>query len=277
MNPLDRELEAAVESWDARCWPRPRALVVSGSGLAVDLLPERSSHRSPLQDFLPFELHSIVGHPLTLELLGADSGRPVVYQRGRVHTYQGYDGAQTVFHVRLAALLGAEILVMTNAAGSLTPEVGPGRLVLIRDHINLIGVNPLAGSPPEAWGPRFPDMTGAYDAGLRRRAAQIGRESGIELSEGVYAGVAGPSYETPAEVQMLRQMGADLVGMSTVLEVIAARHMGLDCLCLSMVSNHAAGIGDGTLDHDDVLDTARQAAGDLLQVLETLVSEWLSV
>lgn len=275
MNPLDRELRVAVEAWDAAGWPRPSTLLVSGSGLAVDLLPDRSSHREPLQRLLPFALHSIEGHPLTFELLGADSGRPVIYQRGRVHSYQGYDAAQTVFHVRLAALLGAKRLVLTNAAGSLRPELGPGRLVLIRDHINLIGMNPLSGSPPDSWGPRFPDMSEAYSSVLRQRARQVGDDLGIELREGVYAGVAGPSFETPAEVAMLRGAGADLVGMSTVLEVIAARHMGMDCLGLSMVSNLAAGSGGETLDHSEVLETGRAVADQVRRLLERLIVDWI--
>jgi len=275
MDPLDRELRHAVESWDAAGWPRPSTLLVSGSGLAVDLLPDRASHRQPLQRLLPFALHSIEGHPLTVELLGADAGRPVVYQRGRVHSYQGYDAAQTVFHVRLAALLGAERLIMTNASGSLRPEIEPGRLVLVQDHINLIGLNPLSGSPPESWGPRFPDMSDAYSPALRQRAREIAEAHQIDLYEGVYAGVAGPSFETPAEVAMLRGAGADLVGMSTVLEVIAARHMGMECLCLSMVSNHAAGTGGATLDHAEVLETGRAVAGQVKSLLEGLLADWI--
>jgi purine-nucleoside phosphorylase len=199
----------------------------------------------------------------------------VLYQRGRVHSYQGYDAAQTVFHVRLAALLGAERLVMTNASGSLRPELAPGRLVLIKDHINFIGLNPLSGSPPEEWGPRFPDMSEAYSVALRESAHTVARDQDLELAEGVYAGVAGPSFETPAEVAMLRGAGADLVGMSTVLEVIAARHMGMDCLGLSMVSNHAAGSGE-TLDHAEVLETGRTVAEQVRRLLEGLIGDWLA-
>ena len=275
MDSLQADLTAAVTSWEGRGWARPIAWVVSGSGLAVDLLPELSRHRVALQEILPFELHSIAGHPLSLELIGARGTRPVAYQRGRIHTYQGYDAAQTVFHVRLAALLGVEALIMTNAAGSLVPHVLPGDLVAIKDHINFIGSNPLTGSPPEDWGPRFPDMTAAYDPELRRRARGVAAELGFDLTEGVYAGVPGPSYETPAEIRMLKTLGADLVGMSTVLEVIAASHMDLRCLCLSMVANHAAGIGDGLLEHAEVLQVGRSGADRLRELLELLLSDWI--
>lgn len=275
MDSLRSELAAAIESWDARKWPRPVAWVVSGSGLAVDLLPELSHQRVALADILPFDLQSIEGHPLSLELIGRPGERPVVYQRGRIHTYQGYDAAQTVFHVRLAALLGVDVLIMTNAAGSLLPHVLPGDLVAIKDHINLLGQSPLAGRLPEEWGPRFPDMTTAYDPALRIRARGISAELGFDLTEGVYAGLSGPSYETPAEIRMLQTLGADLVGMSTVLEVIAAIHMGLRVLCLSMVSNHAAGIGDGVLEHGEVLEVGRSGADRLRHLLERLLSDWI--
>lgn len=275
MDSLQPELTAAVASWEARGWARPIVWIVSGSGLAVDLLPELSHHRVELQEILPFELHTIPGHPLSFELIGSKGERPVAYQRGRIHTYQGYDAAQTVFHVRLAALLGAEALIMTNAAGSLLPQVLPGDLVAIKDHINLIGSNPLTGLPPDDWGPQFLDMTAAYDPRLRKRAREVAAELGFELTEGVYAGVPGPSYETPAEIRMLQTLGADLVGMSTVLEVIAASHMGLRSLCLSMVSNHAAGIDDGVLEHAEVLEVGRSGAHRLRQLLELLLSDWI--
>jgi purine-nucleoside phosphorylase len=175
--------------------------------------------------------------------------------------------------VRLAALLGAGLVIQTNASGSLRPDVAPGSLVLVSDHLNLIGLNPLRGELPEAWGPRFPDMTAAYAPELREEARGMAAARGFELPEGVYAAVAGPSYETPAEIRMLRAMGADLVGMSTVLEVIAARHMGLENLVISVVSNHAAGIAERPLDHREVLAAGRAASerlggllGDLLAV-----------
>lgn len=268
MDHLEAELALAISAWDERHWPRPDTLVVSGSGLAVDLRPDLQIERVLLEEILPFAVQPIEGHPLSFEILGGEGLPTVAYQRGRVHTYQGYDAAQAVFHVRLAALLGARTLVMTNAAGSLRSEIGPGQLVAISDHLNLIGLNPLRGKVPEGWGPHFPDMTEPYDGDLRSRVIGIAGRAGIELHEGVYAGVAGPSYETPAEIHMLEKMGAHLVGMSTVLEVIAARHMGLRCLAISMVSNHASGIGDGALVHDEVLEVGRISADRIRTILE---------
>ena len=262
---LERALDEAVAAWDGRGWPRPEVVVVSGSGLGVDLYPPLHGP-APLADLLPFPVHPIVGHAHRVELLLPRGGRPVLYYRGRLHGYQGYEPAQAVFPVRLAALLGAKALVMTNAAGGLDPRVPAGSLVAVADHLNLTGLTPLRGTLPDAWGPRFPDMSEAYDRRLRRLARERAEALGIDLGEGVYAGVAGPSYETPAEVRMLRTLGADLVGMSTVLEVIAARHMGLSCLVLSLVANLAAGVVDEPLAHDEVV-AAGAAAGEKLEAL----------
>jgi purine-nucleoside phosphorylase len=272
-----RSLDRAVEAWDARGWPRPKVCVVSGSGLAVDLHP--ATHGPlPLAEVLPFPTHAVVGHPHRVEILDPHADdpdgagpRPTAYFRGRLHSYQGYDAFQTVFTVRLAALLGAETLIMTNAAGSLSPDRPPGTLTLVEDHLNLTGLNPLRGELPERWGPRFPDMTGAYDPELRDLARSTAEELGIELASGVYAGLAGPSYETPAEVRMLDRLGADLVGMSTVLEVIAARHMGIRCMVISLATNLAAGIAGGSLDHEEVLETGRGAAGRVQKLLRRLL------
>lgn len=268
---LERALEEAVAAWERRGWPRPAAVLVSGSGLGVDLYPPAHGPQ-PLADLLPFPVHPIVGHAHRVELLLPRDDRPVLYYRGRLHCYQGYEPAQAVFPVRLGALLGAKALVMTNAAGGLDPEVPAGSLVAVRDHLNLTGLTPLRGTLPEAWGPRFPDMSQAYDRHLRRLARERADGLEIELAEGVYAGVAGPSYETPAEVRMLRTLGADLVGMSTVLEVIAARHMGLSCLVLSLVANLAAGVVDEPLAHDEVV-AAGEAAGERLVALLRAVLE----
>ena len=264
-------LERAVSRWDELGWPRPKVVVVSGSGLAVDL--GTPAHRLPLSEWLSFDVHEVAGHPHETELLLPRPDRPVLYQIGRLHSYQGYSAHQTVFAIRLGALLGARVLVMTNAAGGLHPAQTPGDLVLIRDHLNLIGLNPLRGQLPPEWGPRFPDLSRAYDPDLRNLAKTVGEELGIELAEGVYAAVAGPSYETPAEVRMLGTLGADLVGMSTVLEVIAAKQMGLRCLCLSLVTNLGSGVVDEPMDHDDVLKMSRASAGKIEQVLTALLED----
>jgi purine-nucleoside phosphorylase len=265
-------LARAVEQWDRLGWPRPDVLVVSGSGLAVDL-GEPGELRRPLADWLPFEPHGVPGHPHEVELLETAGEARLLYQRGRLHSYQGYDAHQTVFFVRLAALLGTHTLVMTNAAGGLDPEMKPGDLTLISDHPNLIGLNPLRGELPPEWGPRFPDMADAYDPELRGLAQEVGRRSGIELREGVYAGLAGPSFETPAEVRMVRALGAQLVGMSTVLEVIAARHLGVRCLCISLVTNLAAGVTTEPTDHEEVLAAGRAASGKIRRLLKSLLEE----
>jgi purine-nucleoside phosphorylase len=267
---LIEQHKSAVERFDLLGWPRPKVAVVSGSGLAVDL-GERTHGPVQLEFLLPFPTHAIDGHPHAVEILHPLPDRPVLYFKGRLHSYQGYSASDTVFPVRLAALLGAEALVMTNATGGLQPDQRPGDLVLIRDHINLTGLNPLRGQLPPEWGPRFPDMTHAYDQGLRELALRTAGELGIPLTEGVYTGLAGPSYETPAEVRMLRTLGGDIAGMSTVLEVLAARHMGLRCLAISMVSNPAAGLSTAPVTHDEVLAAGRAAAAKLQGLLGALL------
>jgi purine-nucleoside phosphorylase len=269
--PLAEALAEAVARFDRLGWPRPAAALVSGSGLGFDLAPPAHGPL-PLADLLPFPVHAVEGHPLTVEVLLPRPDRPVLYQRGRLHSYQGYSAHETVFPVRLAARLGVRALLFTNAAGGVRPGLAPGDLVLLRDQINLTGLNPLRGQLPPEWGPRFPDMTRAYDPDLAALARAAAAELGIPLEEGVYAGVAGPSYETPAEVRMLAALGGDVTGMSTVLEVIAAHHMGLRCLGMSLVSNAAAGVGGAPIDHAEVLAAGRKAAAGLAKLLAALLA-----
>jgi purine-nucleoside phosphorylase len=270
MNQLENELQQAVEAWHGRGWPAPTVMVVSGSGLAMDLGPSLIGRQSwaPL---LPFEIAAIEGHPLEIELVEAAPGRVVLSSRGRVHAYQGHTAAETVFTVRLAALLGVKLLLLTNSSGGLHSHHRPGDLVVLNDHLNLSGMTPLWGRPPKVWGPQFPDMLRAYDRELRRLIRRTAESLSIEVSEGVYAGLAGPSYETPAEVRMLRQLGADTVGMSTVLEVIAAHHMGVRCGCISVVANPAAGVTEETLDHADVLARGKDAAHKLGRLVQAVL------
>jgi len=260
------DLDWALARWRESGWPRPEVILVSGSGLAMDT-DASNGQETPLSEWLPFPTQQIEGHPLHTQIIEPRPGLPVLYQKGRLHSYQGYDAHQTVFMIRLAALLGARFLIMSNAAGGLNPDYHPGDLVLIRDHINLIGMNPLRGQIPTEWGPQFPDMSRAYDEEMRAAARQAARDAGLDLAEGVYAAVAGPSYETPAEVGMLQALGADLVGMSTALEIIAARHMGMRCLGVSLVANMAPGVADGPTDHAEVLTAATAAAQQLRTVL----------
>ncbi|MEM6794904.1 MAG: purine-nucleoside phosphorylase [Acidobacteriota bacterium] len=270
MDHLERELGAAVAAWEQRGWPRPDAMVVSGSGLATDLgrLVEGPHGWA---DLLPFPVSGIVGHPLTLELLEPVPGRVVLSSRGRLHAYQGYTLAQVVFPIRLAALLGARVLLMTNSSGGVDATFRPGDLMLVEDHLNLSGGNALWGAFPEQWGPQFPDMMHAYDPGIQELIRQAAGGLGLELKCGVYAGLGGPSYETPAEVRMLRTLGADAVGMSTVNEVIAAHHMGLRCGVISVISNPGAGVTDEILDHQDVLDRARSAGLEVAKLFGELL------
>jgi purine-nucleoside phosphorylase len=268
---LTQPLKEAVERWDALGWPRPMVALVSGSGLGVDL-GERAHGPLGLDYFLPFPLHPVAGHPHQVEVLLPRPERPVLYMRGRLHSYQGYSAHDTVFPVRLAALLGVKLLLLTNATGGLKPGLLPGELVLIRDQINLTGLNPLRGDLPPEWGPRFPDMGQAYDPGAAALVESLAAELGVPLKEGVYIGLAGPSYETPAEVRMLAGLGGDVTGMSTVLEVIAARHMGVRCLGLSLVSNAAAGVGSAPIDHEEVLAAARGAEAKLQRLLTALLA-----
>lgn len=267
---LIEQHKSAVERFDLLGWPRPEVALVSGSGLAVDL-GERTHGPIQLEFLLPFESHAIEGHPHVVEMFEPLPGRPVLYFKGRLHSYQGYSAHETVFPVRLAALLGVKALVMTNATGGLQPHHRPGDLVLIKDHLNLTGLNPLRGQLPPEWGVRFPDMGAAYDPRLRALTLQAAGELGIPLTEGVYAGMAGPSYETPSEVRMLRMLGGDVTGMSTVLEILAAHHMGVRCLCVSMVSNPAAGLSAVPVTHEEVLAAAQGAAGNLRALLRAVL------
>ncbi len=272
MRTPEQDLEHGLAVYRKLGWPAPSVAVVAGSGLGVEL-GTPIAPPEPLAHFLPFEAHAVEGHAHRVELLEPVPGRFVLYLRGRLHYYQGYDPHQTVYPVRLAGLLGVRALILTNAAGCLDPKARPGELRLIVDHLNLTGTNPLRGELPAAWGPRFPDMTDAYDPALTRLLADTGARLGVPLGRGVYAGLAGPSYETPAEVRMLDALGATLVGMSTVLEVIAARHLDVRCAGLSLVTNVAAGLTDAALTHQEVLDAGQAAARHVEPLLQAVLAD----
>jgi purine-nucleoside phosphorylase len=191
--------------------------------------------------------------------------------QGRVHQYEGYSSREAGFPVRVLRRLGIRSLVLTNAAGGINAAYRQGALVLLSDHINLQGNNPLNGPNDERFGPRFPDMSEAYSRSYRRIALEAGRELGLELREGVYAALRGPSYETPAEIRYLRAIGADLVGMSTVPEAIVARHMGIHVLAISCVTNLAAGMCEGEIDHAEVLETGKRVSATLLALLTAIL------
>jgi purine-nucleoside phosphorylase len=263
-------MQDALEMLKARTGARPRVAVVLGSGLGAFADSLAGRIEIPYSDIPGWPQSSAVGHAGKL-VFGCAGRTPVVVMSGRAHLYEGYTAAQVSFGVRVLGRLGARTFVFTNAAGGINPAYGRGGLVLISDHINLQGANPLTGPNDESLGPRFPDMSEAYPAGLRQVARQVAGELGIELSEGVYAGVPGPSFETPAEIRYLRAIGADLVGMSTVPEVIAANHMGLRVLAISCVTNMAAGILPQKITHAEVLETGEMVRGTLVRFLTALV------
>jgi purine-nucleoside phosphorylase len=251
---------------------RPKIALVLGSGLGGFADEFANAAKIPYAKIPNFPQSTAVGHAGQL-VLGAVEGVEVVGMQGRVHLYEGYSVKEVTFPVRVFARMGVKAVVLTNAAGGINKEFTQGRLVVIRDHINLQGVNPLAGPNDEHFGPRFPDMSEAYDKKFRALALAEGRRLGIDLGEGVYAALAGPSYETPAEIRYLRTIGADLVGMSTVPEVIAARHSGLRVLGVSCVTNAAAGVLDQPLDHKEVLETAERVKGQFIALLRGVIPD----
>jgi len=247
----------------------PRAGVVLGSGLGGFASRLADATVIPYEQIPEFPLARVAGHPGRLvvgDLPGPSGPLTVAALQGRVHGYEGWSAEDVAFGARVLCLLGARVLVVTNASGGVNAELAPGDLVRIEDHLNLSGQNPLRGPNDDRLGPRFPDMTHAYDPALGARLEATASRLGIPLRHGVYACVAGPSYETPAEIRMLRTLGADLVGMSTVPEVIAARHMGVPVVGISLVANRAAGLAGKPLSHGEVAAVAARE-GDRLSGL----------
>jgi len=236
---------------------RPKIGLVLGSGLGAFADSLTDSVRVPYADIPSFPLATAIGHAGRL-VIGKAGEVPVAAMQGRVHQYEGYSAQQVAFPIRVFARLGVQSVILTNAAGGINLGYSQGALVLIRDHMNLQGSNPLVGPNDDRFGVRFPDMTQAYSRAYRGVAREEAVRLNIQLSEGVYAALLGPSYETPAEIEYLRRIGADLVGMSTVAEVIAARHMGLNVLAISCVTNMAAGILDQPLSHAEVMETGER-------------------
>lgn len=240
---------------------RPRVGIVLGSGLSALGEAVKKAVVVPYAGIPGMPLPTVAGHRGDF-VAGTLEGVPVILQRGRLHLYEGHSAETAVFPVRVMAGLGIEVLIVTNAAGGIQTRMTPPALMLISDHLNLTGRSPLVG--PVADGEtRFPDMSAAYDPALRALARTVASTAGMTLHEGVYAGLLGPSFETPAEIRMLATMGADAVGMSTVLEVVAARARGVRVLGISTISNPAAGTTDRLLDHEEVLEAGRAVAKDL--------------
>jgi len=263
-------LDVAVAAIRSRTDASPAVGVVLGSGLGAFADALESAVEIPYEDIPGWPEATAIGHAGTL-VVGSFGGVPVAAMRGRAHLYEGLPPAKVVFGIRVLGLLGIRTLVLTNAVGAIDDRLRPGQLALISDHINLQGQSPLVGPNDESLGPRFPDMSNAYDADLRAAAREAAGRLGLELGEGVYAAWLGPAFETPAEIRMLRTLGADLVGMSTAPEVLAARHMGIRCLAISCVTNLAAGVSPEPIDHEQVLEIGARAAESLVSLLHELV------
>ena len=258
-------LDEAVAAVRRRTSP-PRVGLVLGSGLGSFAASLEQATQIPFEQIPHMPLARVSGHSGQL-WVGQVDGQTVACLQGRVHLYEGHAVDRVVFGVRVLAAWGCRVVLVTNAAGGIHPDFAAGDLMLIRDHLNLTGANPLVGPNDERAGPRFPDLSQAYDREVRVAAREAARELDIELQEGVYAGVLGPSYETPAEVSMLRTLGADAVGMSTVLEVIALRHRGVRVGGVSCITNLAAGLAPQELDHAEVERTAKQRRDDFSRLL----------
>jgi len=268
---LHTRLDYARALVRGRAGTQPLVGLVLGSGLGALADHLGGPVVIPYGDIPEFPAVAVPGHAGRL-VLGTMGGTPVAVLQGRVHAYEGWSAEDATFGVRLLAALGVKALLLTNAAGAIAPGFAPGDLVRITDHLNLTGKNPLTGPNDDRLGPRFPDMTEAYDRRLGAVLDACASRLGVALGKGIYAGLPGPSYETPAEVRMLRILGADLVGMSTVLEVIAARHAGLPVAAVSVVTNLAAGGSGAPLSHAEVV-SAGEGARDRL---ERLAMAWVA-
>ncbi len=249
--------DAAAQFILTRTSLRPNIGLVLGSGLGAFADSLTDAARIPYADIPTFPRSTAIGHVGQM-VLGNAGSVPVAAMQGRAHLYEGYSAQEVTFPIRVLGRMGIRAVILTNAAGGIDLSYSQGALVLIRDHINLQGTNPLVGPNDDRFGIRFPDMTQAYSREYREIAREEAGKLGIPLHEGVYAGLLGPSYETPAEIEYLRRIGADLVGMSTVAEVIAARHMGIKVLAISCVTNMAAGILDQPLSHAEVIETGER-------------------
>jgi purine-nucleoside phosphorylase len=249
---------------------RPKIALVLGSGLGAFADEFETPTKIPYAEIPHFPRSTAIGHAGQL-VVGKVGDIPVAGMQGRVHLYEGYSAKDVAFPIRVFARMGIKAVILTNAAGGIKREFVQGQLVVIKDHINLQGANPLTGPNDERFGPRFPDMTVAYDRRFREMTVGEGNRNRIGLYEGIYAALPGPSYETPAEIRYLRTIGADLVGMSTVPEVIAARHSGIRVLGISCVTNAAAGILDQPLDHKEVLETAERVKSQFIALLKIVI------
>jgi purine-nucleoside phosphorylase len=265
------ELQAAANAVRAKVRGAPKVGLILGSGLGSFADTLENKIKIPYEKIPGFSASTVVGHAGNL-VYGLSGKTEVLAMQGRIHFYEGHDISRVVFPARTLVTLGCKTLVITNAAGGVDPTMKAGQIVVISDHLSLMPVGPLRGENDERLGPRFPDMSDVYPVHLRQIAAAAGREVGLQLREGVYAALPGPSYETPAEIRMVRTLGADLVGMSTVPEAIAAVHMGAQVLGLSCVTNLAAGILPQKLSHAEVTETAARVRGEFERLLAQILA-----
>jgi len=263
--------ENAARTIRLRTTDNPRVAIVLGSGLGGFAEEFEDSVRIPYQEIPGFVTSTAQGHAGSL-VIGKVEGVPVLAMQGRVHYYEGYSLEEVTFPIRTFKLLGLDTLILTNAAGGVDVQLSQGALMVISDHLNLMGVNPLRGPNDERFGPRFPDMSEVYSRDLQERVVEEARGMGVIIRRGIYAALAGPSYETPAEIHMLRAFGADAVGMSTVPEAIVARHMSMKLLGISCITNMAAGISENPINHEEVMETGERVRTVFTQLLRRLIS-----
>ena len=260
-----RTIRARVNTDDVR------VAIVLGSGLGGFAEDFEEPTAIPYSEIPGFVTSTAQGHVGQL-VIGKLDGLPVIAMQGRVHFYEGYSLEEVTFPIRVFKLLGIKTLVLTNAAGGIDVQLSQGALMVISDHLNLMGVNPLRGVNDERFGPRFPDMTEVYSRELQEIVVEEARDMAVEVRRGIYAALSGPSYETPAEIHMLRTFGADAVGMSTVPEAIVARHMGMSVLGISCITNMAAGISDEPINHEEVMETGQRVRAIFAELLRKVIA-----
>jgi len=264
------QVRAAADAIRQRTNAIPDVAIVLGSGLGDFAATLREAVAIPYTDIPNWPASTVVGHAGQL-VIGTLAGKRVAALSGRAHFYEGHAMTTVTFATRVIGTLGIKKLILTNAAGGINLTFKSGTLMLMDDHINLMGTNPLVGANDDRFGPRFPDMTEVYSKRLRQLAGDAARAHGLEVAHGVYAALHGPSYETPAEIRYLRAIGADAVGMSTAPEAIVARHMGIEVLGISCITNMAAGVLPQPLVHDEVMEVARRVRGEFSALLEGIV------
>src|SRR5947208_12468765 len=266
------DVKEAADFIRARAPDVPRIGIVLGSGLGDFANSVNGAVTVPYGDLPHWPASRVIGHEGKLAV-GTIGGKTVAALAGRVHAYEGHDLATVTFAIRTLGLLGVRTLILANAAGGVNTGFSQGALMVIDDHINLMGQNPLVGAHDDRFGERFPDMTEVYSPRLRAIADRAGKAIDLLLPHGIYVALLGPSYETPAEIRYLRTIGADAVGMSTVPEAIVARHMRMDVLGISCITNMAAGVLPHPLDHDEVMETARRIRGQFIALLEGIIGQ----